>query len=188
MGVVTIAAMQARSRFSLALCLVAAALLGGCAGMDAQECRDTDWAYLGQLDAMDGRLDLSTRARRHFKACKDQGVQMDARAYQQGWLRGLQDFCTPESGKSYAEAGRKFQPGYCPAPLEAAFLQGYAPARDRYQDRQSVLELERRIEAKKKELREARDAKNSAGHIAYVQKDLRDLQLELVQLRLKLAQ
>jgi hypothetical protein len=147
---VTIAAMQARSRFSLALCLAAAALLGGCAGMDAQECRDTDWAYLGQLDAMDGRLDLSTRARRHFKACKDQGVQMDARAYQQGWLRGLQDFCTPKAARPMRKPASKFQLGYCPAPLEAAFLQGYAPARERYQDRQSVLELERRIEAKKK--------------------------------------
>lgn len=53
---------------------------------------------------------------------------------------------------------------------------------------QAIVELERRIVAKKKELREARDANNSTSHIAYVQKDLRDLQLELVELRLKLAQ
>ena len=179
-------AMQGRLLISFSL--AAAALLSGCAGMDAQECKDTDWAYLGQLDAMDGRQDITTRAKRHFRTCKDQGVQMDVRAYQQGWLRGLKDFCTPESGKAYAEAGRKFQMGYCPAQLEASFLQGYSPARERYEARQSVADLERRISDKKKELREARDAKNSASHIAYVQKDLRDLQLELVQLKLKLAQ
>lgn len=188
MGVGTITPMQARSRFSLALYLSAVALLAGCAGMDAQECKDTDWAYLGQLDAMDGKLDIGTRVKRHFRTCKDQGVQMDARAYQQGWVRGLRDFCTPQSGRAYAEAGYRFQSGYCPAQLEAAFLEGYGPARDRYEAQQFVAELERRIEAKKKELREARDAKNSAGHIAYVQKDLRDLQQELVQLKLKLAQ
>lgn len=187
MGVVTIAAMQARSRFSLALCLSAAALLAGCAGMDAQECKDTDWTYLGQLDAMDGKLDINTRAKRHFKTCKNNGVQMDVRAYQQGWLRGLRDFCTPGVGKAYAEAGNKYQYGYCPAQVEGAFLQGYGPVRERYEARQAVAELERRIDAKKKELREARDAKNSASHIAYVQNDLRDLQLELVQLKLKLA-
>ena len=73
-------------------------LLSACAGMDAQECKDTDWAYLGQLDAMDGKLDINTRGKRHFRTCKDNGVQMDARAYQQGWMRGLRDFCTAESG------------------------------------------------------------------------------------------
>lgn len=156
--------------------------------MDAQECRETDWEYLGQLNAMEGKQDLNTRAKRHFRTCKKQGVQMDVRAYQQGWLRGLREFCTPERGRAYAEAGGKFQMGYCPAQLDAAFLQGYSPARERYEAREAVLELERRISAKKKELREARDAKNSANHIAYVQKDLRDLQLELVQLRIKLAQ
>ncbi|MEG0676169.1 MAG: DUF2799 domain-containing protein [Comamonas sp.] len=188
MGVGTITPMQARSCFSRAVVVAASAMLWGCSTMDAQECRDTDWAYLGQLDAMEGKQDLKTRAQRHFRTCKDQGAQMDARAYQQGWMRGLRDFCTPQSGKAYAEQGLRFQPGYCPAQLEAAFLEGYSPARERYDAQQSALELERRIEAKKKELREARNAKNSAGHIAYVQKDLRDLQLELVQLKLRLAQ
>lgn len=176
------------SRIYLALTLSSVALLSACAGMDAQECRDTDWAYLGQLDAMDGKQDITTRAKRHFRTCKENGVQMDVPAYQQGWLRGLKDFCTPENGKAFAEAGRKFQMGYCPAQLEAAFLQGYSPARERYEMKESVAELERRISAKKKELREARDAKNSGSHIAYVQKDLRDLQQELFQLRLKLVQ
>lgn len=188
MGVATITPMQARSRFSPALCLAGAALLAGCSTMDAQECKDTDWAYLGQLDAMDGKQDISTRAKRHFRTCRDQGVPMDTRAYQQGWVRGLRDFCTPQSGKAYAEAGNKYPYGYCPAQVEAAFLQGYSPAREIIEAKQHASELEHRISAKKKELREARDAKNSAGHIAYVQKDLRDLQLELVQLKLKLAQ
>ena len=186
MGVVTITPMQARFRFSLALCF--ALVLSGCSTMDAQECKDTDWAYLGQLDAMDGKQDINTRAKRHFRICKDQGVQMDARAYQQGWMRGLRDFCIPQSGKAYAEAGNKYQYGYCPAQVEGAFLQGYSPAREIIEAKEHASELERRISAKKKELREARDAKNSASHIAYVQKDLRDLQLELVQLKFKLAQ
>lgn len=88
----------------------------------------------------------------------------------------------------YAEAGNKYSYGYCPAQLEGAFLQGYSPAREIIETKEHASELERRISAKKKELREARDAKNSASHIAYVQKDLRDLQLELVQLKFKLAQ
>ena len=163
-------------------------LLSACAGMDAQECKDTDWAYLGQLDAMDGKQDINTRAKRHFRSCKDQGVPMDVRAYQQGWLRGLKDFCTPESGKAYGEAGRKYQYGYCPAQLEPAFMQGYGPVRDRRELQEEMQQLERRIDMKKKELREARSAKNSASHIAYVEKDLRDLNVEMLQLRFKLAQ
>ena len=168
--------------------LTAAALLTGCAGMDAQECKDTDWAYLGQLDAMDGKQDINTRGKRHFRNCKDNGVQMDARAYQQGWLRGLRDFCTAESGKAFGEAGRKYQYGYCPAQLEPAFMQGYGPVRDRREVQEEMQQLERRIDLKKRELRDARSAKNSASHIAYVEKDLRDLNVEMLQLRFKLAQ
>ena len=163
-------------------------LLSACAGMDAQECKDTDWAYLGQLDAMDGKLDINTRGKRHFRTCKDNGVQMDARAYQQGWMRGLRDFCTAESGKAFGEAGRKYQYGYCPAQLEPAFMQGYGPVHDRREVKEEMQQLERRIDMKKKELREARSAKNSASHIAYVEKDLRDLNIEMLQLRFKFAQ
>nr|WP_261794483.1 DUF2799 domain-containing protein [Comamonas testosteroni] len=178
-----------QQRFSrLALTLACSALLGACAGMDAQECKDTDWAYLGQLDAMDGKLDITTRAKRHFNTCKDNGVKMDVRAYQQGWMRGLKDFCTPESGKAFGEAGRKYQYGYCPAQVEPAFMQGYGPVRDRIEVQEEMAQLERRIDMKKKELREARSAKNSASHIAYVEKDLRDLNVEMLQLRFKLAQ
>ena len=176
------------SRIYLALSLSCAALLSGCAGMDAQECKDTDWAYLGQLDAMDGKQDITTRAKRHFSTCKDNGVKMDVRAYQQGWMRGLRDFCTPESGKAFGEAGRKYQYGYCPAQVEPAFMQGYGPVRDRIEVQEEMAQLERRIDMKKKELREARSAKNSASHIAYVEKDLRDLNVEMLQLRFKLAQ
>ncbi|MDR2299977.1 MAG: DUF2799 domain-containing protein [Comamonas sp.] len=176
------------SRIYLVLTLSAAALLSACAGMDAQECKDTDWAYLGQLDAMDGKQDITTRAKRHFRACKDNGVQMDVRAYQQGWMQGLRGFCTAESGKAFAEAGRKYQYGYCPAQVEPAFLQGYGPVRERLDMQEEMAQLERRIDTKKKELREARSAKNSASHIAYVEKDLRDLNVEMLQLRFKFAQ
>ena len=179
-------AMQGRLLISFSL--IFAALLSGCAGMDAQECKDTDWAYLGQLDAMDGKQDINTRGKRHFRTCKDNGVQMDARAYQQGWLRGLRDFCTAESGKAFGEAGRKYQYGYCPAQLEPAFMQGYGPVRDRREVQEEMQQLERRIDLKKRELRDARSAKNSTSHIAYVEKDLRDLNIEMLQLRFKLAQ
>lgn len=185
-GVGTMHAMQGRLLISFSL--IFAALLSGCAGMDAQECKDTDWAYLGQLDAMDGKQDINTRGKRHFRTCKDNGVQMDARAYQQGWLRGLRDFCTAESGKAFGEAGRKYQYGYCPAQLEPAFMQGYGPVRDRREVQEEMQQLERRIDLKKRELRDARSAKNSASHIAYVEKDLRDLNIEMLQLRFKMAQ
>ena len=120
------------SRIYLALTLSSVALLSACAGMDAQECRDTDWAYLGQLDAMDGKQDITTRAKRHFRTCKENGVQMDVPAYQQGWLRGLKDFCTPESGKAFAEAGRKFQTAIARPSWKRPFARLF-PARERYE-------------------------------------------------------
>ena len=63
-----------------------------------------------------------------------------------------------------------------------------ARVRDRREVQEEMQQLERRIDMKKKELREARSAKNSASHIAYVEKDLRDLNIEMLQLRFKFAQ
>ena len=75
-----------------------------------------------------------------------------------------------------------------PAQVESAFLQGYGPVRERLDMQEEMAQLQQRIDMKKKELREARSAKNSSSHMAYVEKDLRDLNLELLQLRFKVAQ
>lgn len=168
-----------------AAALAAAVLLSACAGMDADECRDTDWQYLGQLDAMDGKKDLRSRALSHERSCRKQGVAVDLRAYQRGWMQGLRTFCTPENGQAFAEQGGRFQPGYCPPALEGAFLDGYTPARDRIEARQAITELERKIDDKKKEIRAER-AGASASRMAFLQADLRDMQQELRQLQARL--
>lgn len=156
--------------------------------MSAQECGDTDWEYLGKLDALDGKKDLSRMAKSHHRACKEQGVQVDLRAYQFGWMQGLKEFCTPESGKAFAEKGGRFQPGYCPPQLEGNFLNGYTPARDLLDARQSVLDLQKKIEEKERDIRKLRADKssNNSNQIAYAQNDLREMKLELRQLQAKL--
>ena len=176
------------SRFSRGLLYVSVlALLSACSTMSAEECQVTDWEYLGGLDVMDGKKDLTSRAKSHARACSKQGVAMDTRAYQRGWMLGLKEFCTPQNGKAYAEKGARFQPGYCPPQLEGAFLDGYSPARDRYTAQQDLVALQKKIEEKKREIRTARaDKSSSPNHLAYLQSDLRDLQQELLQLQLKL--
>ena len=104
-----------------------------------------------------------------------------------GRLRGMPGSALPTAARAHnTETGRKFQPGYCPRRAAGRpRFKGYAPARERLSGQAVGASSWAPHEPKKKELREARDAKNSAGHIACVQKDLRDLQLELVQLRLR---
>ena len=168
--------------------LVSVLALSGCAtSMSAEECKATDWEYMGGLDAMDGEKDLRTRAQSHAKSCGKQGVAMDGRAYQRGWMLGLKEFCTPQNGKAYAEKGLRFQPGYCPPQLEAAFLDGYSPARDRYVARQDYAALQKKIDDKKSELRRARaDKSSSPNRLAFLQNELRDLQQDLLQLQARL--
>ena len=102
------------SRFSRGLLGVSVlALLSACSTMSAEECQVTDWEYLGGRDARDGNKDLTSRAKSHARACSKQGVAMDTRAYQRGWMLGLKEFCTPQNGKAYAEKGARFHPVSC---------------------------------------------------------------------------
>ena len=60
--------------------------LGGCAGMDAGECRGANWYDVGFRDGLFGmqRMDLAYDAQ-----CSRHGTKPDLLAYAKGWQEGL---------------------------------------------------------------------------------------------------
>jgi len=67
------------------LWLLAAVLLSGCAGLDAEACRKADWYDLGFRDAIFG---LQPQDNVYLSQCQPSGAQVDVARYTQGWREG----------------------------------------------------------------------------------------------------
>jgi hypothetical protein len=95
--------------------------LSGCATLSRDECRQGDWASIGQRDGATGYP--PSRIQQHAEACSSFGITHNAAAYKAGWDRGIVLYCTPENG---FETGRKNESyhGLCPANLVGPFLAG----------------------------------------------------------------
>ena len=103
--------------------LLGALALTGCATkMSEEDCAYADWAAIGDADGQAGaaREAFGRRAER----CATFGVTADYEAYFAGRERGLQAYCTPQSGYEAGRSGQEYR-GVCPADLEADFLSEY---------------------------------------------------------------
>lgn len=115
-------------RHAIAAALVL--ILGACATASVAErtaaCQATDWASYGENDGVLG-VPVGQRDKR-FADCAELGHPADIAAYQAGRSRGLQTFCTLESGYEVGYSGRRYR-NVCPKELEVSFLQGYEQGR-----------------------------------------------------------
>ncbi|MGB5352121.1 MAG: DUF2799 domain-containing protein, partial [Woeseia sp.] len=123
--------------------------LGGCASMNANECLLGDWHTIGFEDGSQGYT--TERLGEHRKACAKHGVAPDFVAYRAGRDEGLREFCQPARGFSLGESGYRYN-GVCSVDLEANFLDAYRRGQQLYGLRSSVNEVNRAIDARRKEL------------------------------------
>ncbi len=97
--------------------------LAGCATkMSEEDCAVADWAALGDADGRAGeaREAFGRRAER----CATFGVTADYDSYFAGRERGIQAYCTPQSGYEAGRSGGDYR-GVCPADVEPGFLSEY---------------------------------------------------------------
>jgi Protein of unknown function (DUF2799) len=118
------------------------AALGGCAGMDADECRTADWRAVGYEDGVEGKSAAYFGTRR--KACAEHGVQADFDAYLAGRAEGVAHFCRPQNGYHLGTQGHR-DPGVCPVVLEAAFVAAHADGYGLYERGAAVDHLRRKL-------------------------------------------
>lgn len=83
--------------------LVVVGILGGCATMTPQECRQANWEEVGFNDAGAGHE--ITRSADHREACAEAGVTVDFKAYREGYALGLPYYCTATQGFETADHG-----------------------------------------------------------------------------------
>jgi hypothetical protein len=99
---------------SLALPVITALVMSGCATMNEQECLTADWESVGYAD---GRVVREpTRLNKHRAACIEHGVTADRRAYDRGYDKGIRTFCSEDMAFAFGTGGKPV-PSLCPAEL-----------------------------------------------------------------------
>jgi hypothetical protein len=142
------------NNYRLALCLVAAALVSGCATLNKSECRKADWEMIGLEDGAKGHP--LTYIGNHRKACAEYGVKSDLDQYSIGHQAGLTRFCTLDNGFKQGRAGREYN-NVCPVELEGQFLAGYDTGRELHELKSEIdqmLQDARTANAEKTQLKE----------------------------------
>ena len=113
-------------RATILLSLAVAGLLAGCASLNEDECRQGDWAGIGQSDGYAGYA--MTRLQDHAAACKKLGITPDSVAYSRGRQVGLRGYCTAARGFTEGRMGNIYA-GVCPPNLAPAFMAAYNDGR-----------------------------------------------------------
>jgi len=126
-------------RMPLTMLLLA---LGGCAGMDSDECRTADWRAIGYEDGVQGQSAAYFGTRR--KACAEHGITANFDAYLAGRAEGLAHFCRPQNGYQLGMHGHQY-PGVCPVELEEAFLAAHADGYGVYERGAALDHIRRRL-------------------------------------------
>jgi hypothetical protein len=103
-----------------------AVLAAGCASLSDDQCRQGDWAGIGQADGYAGYA--MTRLQDHTEACGKIGITPDAAAYSRGRRIGLRGYCTASRGFSEGREGNSYA-GVCPPDLAPAFMAAYNDGR-----------------------------------------------------------
>lgn len=75
--------------------LAAIAVLAGCAGLDAAQCRGADWQRMGERD---GLMGLQPQIEQYAVQCQAHGVGADTARYAEGWRTGHADFADRTAG------------------------------------------------------------------------------------------
>lgn len=139
-----------RSRVGIALLLLGAALISGCATMSEEQCRGANWAALGQSDARDG--DMPQFGADRVKSCAEKGVAGNLAEWQRGWEMGRREVCVPGNAVSWAQRSSDYTPGFCPPDMEPLFMSVYTPARERYRFEKRIRDLQSQIDERSRRL------------------------------------
>ncbi|MDB6044158.1 MAG: hypothetical protein JWM63_2709 [Gammaproteobacteria bacterium] len=127
------------------------ATLNGCAAMNQQECRVSDWHTVGFEDGAKGAN--VTRIGDYREACAKYSVAPDLDSYRSGYALGLQAYCQESNGFRIGSSGGRYE-GICPPQLERQYLQGYRPGHQLFELRAGVNNTGGRLTATRNALHE----------------------------------
>lgn len=163
----------------------AALFLAGCASLSEDACLEGDWQGIGMRDGAAGHV-AESRFGAHLRACNRVGVVPDRQAWQLGYARGLQSYCTPSSGLSEGQAGRPYR-NVCPVATKAGFLSGHELGQAEHDRRSRMRDLNREIDHRTHRIAALRKALQESDADTALHEELRQNEAEISRLRLDLG-
>lgn len=130
-------------------CLIASALISGCATLSEDECLTADWESIGYEDGAAGKP--AARIADHRKACAEHGVTPNMAAYRHGRELGLREFCRPDRAYQLGRSGRPYSAA-CPAEVVDRFAAAYDAGREVYDLERSIQLTEGQLRLRQREL------------------------------------
>lgn len=168
--------------------LAAVLLLGGCASMSEDQCRNANWEEVGFQDGLRGRS--AQRLVAYREDCGKIGVKPDEGRWRIGHLRAIPIYCSPDNAVRAGVEGWAYE-GICPPEIEAGFLNRYRAGRTVYEARQHVSRIDSDIRSVDSELRRSdvsaqrrRDLERRRIYLISEQNHLRT-QLMMMELQLR---
>ena len=110
-------------RFRLALLLLPAALLSGCASLTHEQCLRGDWRQIGHADGSAGASAYLIND--HAKACAEVGVRPNLDEYLRGREQGFELYCRPQNAFAIGRSGAAHNADECPESMKPAFYTEY---------------------------------------------------------------
>lgn len=99
-----------------------ALVLSGCKTMSQEECQSASWEVIGYEDGVVGKP--SSYLEQHQNTCNKFKIKPDLQAYLQGHAKGLNRYCTYESGMHVARQGNQYN-SVCSANVFREFKRGF---------------------------------------------------------------
>lgn len=113
----------------------------GCA-MSKKACTKKNWNKQGYSDGILGKP--STDILDAQKVCAEKDVQIPLTDYKEGWVRGVEKYCSTENAYKLGVAGNKTKVKNCPVEFQPAFNESYKKGEAFTQKQKKIAELEKR--------------------------------------------
>lgn len=102
-------------------------LTAGCTNSQLKLCDSMDWRKEGETAALRGAEDKKVFSKLK-KQCQKYSLPIEKQSFNEGYARGLAQFCTTTSGFDFGFSGKE-TPELCPSHRKVNFLRGYYKGR-----------------------------------------------------------
>jgi len=120
-------------------------LISACStGPSLQEtCTATDWRSEGYKTGVKG--ESADHVLNTEKKCSKEGYSVSVVDYKEGWLKGIEKYCSPDNAFKLGVKGDEATPKNCPVELRTKFNENYKRAENYLENKKVIAKKEKEI-------------------------------------------
>lgn len=135
--------------------------MAGCASSSVkQSCQSKDWKEYGVEEGRKGASEDQVLNKE--RECAKAGITIPIVEYKEGWLMGINEYCSPENALELGKKKAKHHSENCPVELRPKFDESYAKGLELANIDKQITNIDNKIESVEKEKANTRDKISSA--------------------------